>query len=223
MSTRPCMSQQRSQKTSHASLCSTQTHGEWGSGPGSHGGRSSPHSEAAACMPAWRRQVVCSLLGGTTSLLNVWMLGSISREFETKPGSVEGDTVSLTFEPLLSFPFLSLSPFLLPFPPPIPKCPTDWRAGTNISYKLCSDSCWDGIVPVILSHIPNVSFRSFKGEKSYLSEATKTLFSSPPHFVKLQSCFSSTQRFSGLWMCPDVHGMNKAINLYSSHFFWQRE
>ena len=82
MSTRPCMSQQGSQKTSHASLCSTQTHGEWGSGPGSHGARSSPHSEAAACMPAWRRQVVCSLLGGTTSLLNVWMLGSISREFD---------------------------------------------------------------------------------------------------------------------------------------------
>lgn len=74
-------------------------------------------------------------------------------------------------------------------------------------------------MPVILSHIPSVSFRSFKGENSYLSETTETLFSSPAHFVNLQSCFSPTQRLSGLWMSPDVRGMNKAMNLYSSHVF----
>ena len=119
MSTRLCLSQERSQKTSHASLCFTQTHGEWGSGPGSHGGRSGPHSEAAACVPAWRRQVVGSLVWGTASLLNVRMLGSISREFETKPGLIEGDTVSLTSEPrLLSFSlsFLLFATFLISDP-----------------------------------------------------------------------------------------------------------
>ena len=63
--------------------------------------------------------MVGSLVWGTASLLNVRMLGSISREFETKPGLIEGDTVSLTSEPrLLSFSlsFLLFATFLISDP-----------------------------------------------------------------------------------------------------------
>lgn len=185
----------------------------------SHGGRSTPRvTQWGCCLCACLEKAGgVQLSVGTASLLNVRMLGSISREFETKPGSIEGDTV---FSPLnlVSFPFLSLFPFLLPFSSPILKWPRDRSLAQHLLQALFWQLLqWD----YASDPEPNVSFRSFKGENSYLSETTKTLFSSPPHFVKLQSCFSSTQRFSGLWMCPDVHGMNKAVNLYSSHFFWQ--
>ena len=69
---------------------------------------------------------------------------------------------------------------------------------------------------MILSHIPSVSFRSFKGENSYLSETRIGDLQSEEEKRRV-SLWS--QRLSGLWMCPDVHGMNKAINLYSSHVF----
>lgn len=141
----------------------------------------------------------------------------MSREFETKPDPIEALLFLLPLT-LVSFPFLSLFTFLLPFLPPNPNWSTNCKAGKNTSMSSVRT-----VVGMELCQWSWATFRLWVSEQLKVKTATwvrpqrHSLFPSP-YLIKLQSCFSSTQRIPGLWTSPDVHGMNKALNLYLIHW-----
>ena len=164
----------------------------------------------------------CLLGGGTGgNYLTSKCPGVGLSKFETKPGSTEGDTVSLTFEPCLLPFFFLFSPF----------CYLSCLQTTSAlqTERLAQTSLTSSDLTVVGVGLCQWSWATFQVWVSdHLKVKTATWVRPGLEIYKVrrsrEECLCGlTQRPLCLWMCPDVHGMNKAINLYSSHVFWQRE